>query len=350
MHPSYEDRAAVCPTGCFAAVSARSSATTWSRRSGGARCERAFGAEPDVLHLHHLTPLHEAAARALPGRAAGDPPARHRAEDDRPRAARAGRTAGWEHAASLGRARCARWAQRSRRLIVISPHDREEAERLLGVDPELVTWVPNGVDLERFDRSEPSLDERLARWREWLVEEPLGWGEGGEPGSVAYTTEDLDRASRTRTPASRRRCCCSWGASPRSSGSRCSCAPTRARGSASTCRAPLVIWGGFPGEWEGEHPHTVALEEGVEDVFFVGWRGHGELDEGLACSRRDGHAVDQRVVRAGVRRGDGLRRAGDRRQRGRTALVRERRGRAGPTAGWSSPTTSTPWRTRWSRR
>ena len=23
-------------------------------------------------------------------------------------------------------------------------------------------------------------------------------------------------------------------------------------------RAPLVIWGGFPGEWEGEHPHTVA--------------------------------------------------------------------------------------------
>ncbi len=49
-------------------------------------------------------------------------------------------------------------------------------------------------------------------------------------------------------------------------------------------RAPLVIWGGFPGEWEGEHPHTVAVEEGVEDVFFIGWRGHDELNEGLACS------------------------------------------------------------------
>ena len=48
--------------------------------------------------------------------------------------------------------------------------------------------------------------------------------------------------------------------------------------------APLVIWGGFPGEWEGEHPHTVAEEEGVKDVFFLGWRGHSQLGEGLACS------------------------------------------------------------------
>jgi glycosyltransferase involved in cell wall biosynthesis len=49
-------------------------------------------------------------------------------------------------------------------------------------------------------------------------------------------------------------------------------------------RAPLVIWGGFPGEWEGEHPHTVVEREGIEDVFFVGWRGHSELGAGLACA------------------------------------------------------------------
>ncbi len=49
-------------------------------------------------------------------------------------------------------------------------------------------------------------------------------------------------------------------------------------------RAPLVIWGGFPGEWEGEHPHTVVVREGIEDVFFIGWRGHGDLASGLACS------------------------------------------------------------------
>jgi glycosyltransferase involved in cell wall biosynthesis len=45
-----------------------------------------------------------------------------------------------------------------------------------------------------------------------------------------------------------------------------------------------VIWGGFPKEVEGEHPFTVAREEGAEGIFFVGWRGHDELPEGLACS------------------------------------------------------------------
>jgi D-inositol-3-phosphate glycosyltransferase len=48
--------------------------------------------------------------------------------------------------------------------------------------------------------------------------------------------------------------------------------------------APLVIWGGAPGEWEGEHPHTLARQLGVEGVFFAGWRGHEDLPLGLSCS------------------------------------------------------------------
>jgi glycosyltransferase involved in cell wall biosynthesis len=48
--------------------------------------------------------------------------------------------------------------------------------------------------------------------------------------------------------------------------------------------APLVIWGGFPKEFEGEHPFAVARDEGAEGIFCVGWRGHDELPEGLACS------------------------------------------------------------------
>jgi glycosyltransferase involved in cell wall biosynthesis len=51
-----------------------------------------------------------------------------------------------------------------------------------------------------------------------------------------------------------------------------------------TVPAPLVIWGGVPGEWEGEHPHTVAVREGVDGVFFSGWRGHDELPLGLSCA------------------------------------------------------------------
>jgi len=48
--------------------------------------------------------------------------------------------------------------------------------------------------------------------------------------------------------------------------------------------APLVIWGGFPGEWEGEHPHTVVTREHIEGVFFAGWRDHDDLPLRLSCA------------------------------------------------------------------
>jgi glycosyltransferase involved in cell wall biosynthesis len=138
------------------------------------------------------------------------------------------------------------------------------------------------VDTERFSPGDLSGAERLERWRRWLVEDPQGWREGGEPGSVAYREEDLAVFEGTdgepapvllfvgrftevkRVPLLVR-------------------AYARARERFDR-PAPLVIWGGFPDEWEGEHPHTVAEREGAQDVFFVGWRGHAELPEGLACS------------------------------------------------------------------
>jgi glycosyltransferase involved in cell wall biosynthesis len=48
--------------------------------------------------------------------------------------------------------------------------------------------------------------------------------------------------------------------------------------------ASLVIWGGHPGEWEGEHPVTVAQEVGADGIYFAGWRGHDDLPDGLAAS------------------------------------------------------------------
>ena len=45
-----------------------------------------------------------------------------------------------------------------------------------------------------------------------------------------------------------------------------------------------MIWGGAPGEWEGEHPHTSRRASGVEGVFFAGWRGHDDLPLGLGCA------------------------------------------------------------------
>jgi glycosyltransferase involved in cell wall biosynthesis len=45
----------------------------------------------------------------------------------------------------------------------------------------------------------------------------------------------------------------------------------------------LLVGGGHPGEWEGEHPVTVSRRLGAEGVYFAGWRGHDDLPEGLAA-------------------------------------------------------------------
>ena len=322
MHPSYEDRPGV-PDRVFAAVAPELEAhltAAWERPL----CALA-GGSPDVLHLHHLTPLHEAASRVLRGvplvthlhgtelkmldrierltqiagalgtdlagvadlAEAGQLPGagdtRLRALDPAGHALlRSTRWASWRHGAHWA-AEMRRWAARSHRLVVISPNDRDEARRLLGVEPGRVDWVPNGVDLARFDRSEVGAAERLARWRRWLVDEPLGWREGGEPGSVGYSDADLERFIDPAT----------GGPAPVllfvGRFTEVKRIPLLVRAYARARerfarRAPLVIWGGFPGEWEGEHPHTVVERERVEDVFFVGWRGHEELGAGLACA------------------------------------------------------------------
>ena len=43
----------------------------------------------------------------------------------------------------------------------------------------------------------------------------------------------------------------------------------------------LLVWGGMPGEWEGEHPHTVAHSLDLANVFFCGWLPHDVLSRGL---------------------------------------------------------------------
>jgi glycosyltransferase involved in cell wall biosynthesis len=45
--------------------------------------------------------------------------------------------------------------------------------------------------------------------------------------------------------------------------------------------APLVLVGGHPGEWEGEHPLATAARLGNHNVFLAGWREHGLLPQAL---------------------------------------------------------------------
>ena len=269
MHPSYEDRPDA-PDRVFASLDDgeyERQVVAWSRA-----LQSVDAAGADVLHLHHLTPIHEAASRVAPD----VPIVGHlhgtellmlesiAASPDR-----------WAHAAAwVDRMRA--WAAACERVIVLSETQVARAEELLGLDPARCVLVPNGYDPKAF---QPRHLDHAAHWRRHLVEEPRGWGPGGE--RVGYSDADLaafrDESGETPvllyvgrfTEVKRLPLLIE--------------AYTRARPGFAR-RAPLVIVGGFPGEWEGEHPLEAIRRVGAQDVFLAGWHGHDELPSFLAAS------------------------------------------------------------------
>jgi glycosyltransferase involved in cell wall biosynthesis len=271
LHPSYEDRPDA-PDRIFAALDDRLFERQVAAWEGALAAADAGGA--DVLHLHHLTPINEAAARVAPD----VPVVGHvhgtellmleaiAAEPDR-----------WPH----GRAWAERlrgWAARCRRLILLTDSQADRAERLLGSDPAKFAVVPNGFDPELFA---PRHVDHRAHWRRHLVDAPQGWAPGEDAGSVRYDEADLDAfgTDRAETPVllyvGRFTAVKRIGLLIE--------AYARARPGFAT-RAPLVLLGGFPGEWEGEHPLEVVRRAGAPDVFLAGWHGHEELPGFLAAS------------------------------------------------------------------
>jgi glycosyltransferase involved in cell wall biosynthesis len=269
FQPSYEDRVGA-PDRVFATVGEADYerlVAVWERQLAAAGA-----GDADVLHLHHLTPIHEAAERAFPGvPRIGH---LHGTELLMLREIEAGPPPEWGHAAEWAE-RMRRWARGCERLLVLSPDAVRRVPGLLGVDPNRVVWAPNGFDPAGFDRRPLTGAARLAHWRRWLVEEPRGWDESGVPGSVAYGDHQLAPFAAGSTVL--------LYVGRFTEVKRVSLlvrAHARARERFSR-PAPLVLLGGFPGEWEGEHPLAAVRETGDPDVFLAGWRGHEDLPDGL---------------------------------------------------------------------
>jgi glycosyltransferase involved in cell wall biosynthesis len=266
--PSYEDRPDA-PDRIFAAVDDAAYGklvAAWSGVLAHAGAGRA-----DLLHLHHLTPANEAAARGFPSvPVLGQ---LHGTELAMLRVIAAGAPPGWRHARVWAR-RLRAWARRCA-LLVVPPGAEAEAALLLGLERAKLRGLPSGVELERFAPRPLATAERLAFWRRWLVERPRGWDQSGRPGSITYAEEDLApfRTGDTvfiyvgrYTGVKRLTLLIS----------------AHARAVERLGKpAPLVLIGGHPGEWEGEHPLATARRIGNRQVFLAGWCPHEQLPQAL---------------------------------------------------------------------
>ena len=286
MHPSYEDRPGA-PDRCFALVDDaeyRAHVAAWEQ----ALCE-AEADSFDVLLLNHLTPLNEAAWRMAP-----DVPIvghLHGTELMMLEQIEAGAPSHWTHADAWAR-RMRRWAQLCTRLVVQTPANVDRAVSLLGVTRRACAVVANGFDPTVFS---PRTVDRAAIWRRTLVTDPQGWRPGAGPGSVTYEPRQLAALESGvvfiavgRYTAVKRIGILidAFARAERAAGRDAGRAPA------------LVIVGGHPGEWEGEHPWEAIRRSGARNVFLTGWYDQPEVSSFL-------NAADVQVL-ASVREQFGL--------------------------------------------
>lgn len=314
MQPSYEDRAGV-PDVVLASVDpalADHLADAWTAPLG-----RAGADDTDVFHLHHLTPqldsahahwprvpivvhLHGTEMKLLDGIAARmelaarlgetlttmpdrdpDRPVLDASDLDARQFDLLGSTrwGAWRHGEF--------WADRLRgqialadHVITVSPQNRAAAVDRFALDPANVTTITNGVDIDRFAPTTHTPASRRAVFCRALVKDPQGWTENGGPGTLGYDEDDIDRLVGADGAATVLLFVGRFLAFKR--------VPLLIRAFARARDrferpGSLIVWGGHPGEWEGEHPVTVARDVGDDGIFFVGWRGHHDLPEGLAA-------------------------------------------------------------------
>ncbi len=268
MHPSFEDRPGAADR-VFAALDDElyeHQVATWAGVLGAAGA-----AEADVLYLHHLTPMNAAAARVAP--AIPVVVHLHGTELLMLEEIDQGPPAGWEHAAAWAR-RMRGWAQAAARVVTQSDGLVERAVGLLGIERERCFVVPNGYDPERFA---PREVDRAALWRRHLVEDPQGWRPGEDAGSVTYEEDEVAALAEGPVLLYVGR----FTAVKRIGLLVEAFARARERFSRS---AALVLLGGHPGEWEGEHPLETVQRTGAHDVFLAGWHDHDALPDFLNAS------------------------------------------------------------------
>jgi glycosyltransferase involved in cell wall biosynthesis len=282
FHPSYEDKPGV-PDKVFYKV----------RPEEHAALIRAWSAifqdlsqtlQPDLMHLHHLNHVHLAAANAFP-----DIPRTTQLHGTEIKMLENMSLLGSEKNSADEQHRYTKTllidaARSVQHFYAISQDVRQRAMTQFSIEEPAITTLPNGVDTSLFKPLKWDTDQKLDFLRQILVEDPQGWDESGKAGSIRYTEADIEQftfASGRSKPllmfvgrflAFKR-------------------VPLLLEAAAAVNDMydrnddwppyNLLIWGGMPGEWEGEHPYALARRLELSNVFFSGWLPHRILSQGL---------------------------------------------------------------------
>lgn len=275
MHASYEDKPGV-PDRIFLDLDD----AAYSRQvDSWTRFFASRAVRPEVVHLHHLTPMHDAVRNVWQ-----DVPVithLHGTELKMMASVQDG-TIGKARYGDQWIGRMRRWAADSNRVVVVGALDEQLAQLLLPVDQARLARIASGVDTEVFSPRVRPAARRMALWKRWLVDEPRGWRPGQPAGSIRYDLADL--SAFTDIDGQPVPVVLFAGRFMRFKRLQLLIEAHHMMRSTTDCRSVLVVTGGFPCEWEGEHPYDTVQRLGAEDVFFVGWRDHDELSEILNCS------------------------------------------------------------------
>ncbi len=281
FHPSYEDKPGVPDRVFFRLTDAEYSSSLRCWTGVFENVKERF--EPDLLHLHHLTHAHVAAAHIFPNVPrltqlhGTEIKMLERLDELRKEVGSP------DELGQIGRGILADAVDLTNHFAAISPDIRQRAIARFAIEEKHITTIPNGVDTSVFQPLDGSTDQKRSFLHKILVKEPQGWDDSGVPGSVHYDESDMERfrdesgnwkpllifvgrfLDFKRVPLLLR-------------------AVSRVNQTFGDGKSPpfnLIIWGGMPGEWEGEHPYTVARSLDLANVFFCGWLPHDVLSRGL---------------------------------------------------------------------
>ena len=240
--------------------------------------------QPDIAHLHHLNHVHLAAI--------GLPSMRRLPKLAHLHGTELKMLQEMSHLTVRDHGEIRLWDEALRKaaagmqhFVLISPDNVEHSKQVLALEADKLSVIPNGVDLGLFRPRNLARQRKMSLLEKLLVKSPRGWDETGVVGSIQYARSHLetyldgsDEFKPVLLFAGR------FLQFKRLSLLLSSIARANRFFREKRHTIPpfnLLVCGGVPGEWEGEHPYRIARRLGLTNVFFCGWLPHEELAEVL---------------------------------------------------------------------